>query len=414
MNILVLNCGSSSVRFQLIETGSDLMARDADRCLARGHLERFGNQAMISLQSGEQPVIQWTGPVSDHRAAIDMILRWIASADSRIEGIGSSGDIDAVGHRVVHGGERFQASVRIDEKVIAGIEECAELAPLHNPVNLRGIRAAMELLGPDVPQVAVFDTAYHATMPETSFLYGLPLEIYQRYKIRRYGFHGTSHRYVAGRYQTMRKLQPEDVNIITLHLGNGCSVCAIRNGKSFDTSMGFTPLEGLVMGTRCGDIDPSVVEYLSLRAGMSLIEIDTLLNHQSGLLGLSGLSNDMRALLEAETERHDSHARLAIDIFCQRAKKYIGAYFAEMGGADAVIFTGGIGENSPVIRARIGAGLERLGLVLDPVRNFEAAPGGGEVSTPGSTLKAFVIPTNEELMIARDTVRVIEETPALS
>jgi acetate kinase len=414
MHILVLNCGSSSVRFQLIETDSDLMARDADRCLARGHLERFGDEALISLQAEGQPPIERTGPVADHRAAIDLILHWIASDDSRISGITSLADIDAVGHRVVHGGERFQASVRIDEKVIAGIEECAELAPLHNPVNLRGIRAAMELLGPDVPQVAVFDTAFHATMPETSFLYGLPLEIYQRHKIRRYGFHGTSHRYVAGQYQKLRKLQLEDVNVITLHLGNGCSVCAIKNGKSFDTSMGFTPLEGLVMGTRCGDIDPSVVEYLSRQAGMSLTEIDTLLNLKSGLLGLSGLSNDMRTLLEAETERRDSHARLAIDIFCQRAKKYIGAYFAEMGGADAVIFTGGIGENSPVIRARICAGIERLGLTLDAVRNFEVLPGGGEVSTPGSTLKAFVIPTNEELMIARDTLRVIEGTPAHS
>jgi len=414
MNILVLNCGSSSVRFQLIETDSDLMARDEDRCLARGHLERFGDQALVSLQAEGQPPIDRTGPISDHRAAIDLILRWIASDDSRIGGITSLADIHAVGHRVVHGGERFQASVRIDEKVMAGIEECAELAPLHNPVNLRGIRAAMELLGPDVPQVAVFDTAFHATMPETSFLYGLPLEIYQRHKIRRYGFHGTSHRYVAARYQTMRKLRLEDVNVITLHLGNGCSVCAIKNGKSFDTSMGFTPLEGLVMGTRCGDIDPSVVEYLSFRAGMSLTEIDTLLNHKSGLLGLSGLSNDMRTLLEAETVRHDSHARLAIDIFCQRAKKYIGAYFGEMGGADAVIFTGGIGENSPVIRARICAGLERLGLTLDPVRNFEVLPGGGDVSTPGSTLKAFVIPTNEELMIARDTLRAIESASTQS
>jgi acetate kinase len=336
-----------------------------------------------------------------------MILHWVASADSMIDGLHSLQDIHAVGHRVVHGGERFRDSVRIDAEVMAGIEECSELAPLHNPVNLRGIHAAIELLGPDIPQVAVFDTAFHATMPETSFLYGLPREYHVKHKIRRYGFHGTSHRYVAERYQKMKKLERDDVNIITLHLGNGCSICAIKNGKSFDTSMGFTPLEGLVMGTRCGDIDPSVVEYLSTRAGMSLTEIDTLLNHKSGLLGLSGLSNDMRTLLDAEIERHDDRARLAIDIFCQRAKKYIGAYFAEMGGADAVIFTGGIGENAPVIRTRICAGLENLGLTLDPVRNFDVPASGGEVTTPGSALKAFVIPTNEELMIARDTLHVI-------
>ncbi len=402
MNILVLNCGSSSVRFQLIATDAALIERDSDLCLARGHLERFGPESLVSFRAEGQPAIERTEAVADHRAAIEIILRWIKSL----------GDIHAVGHRVVHGGERFQQSVRIDEEVLAGIEACAELAPLHNPVNLRGIRAATELLGTDVPQVAVFDTAFHATMPDTSYLYALPLELYQKHHIRRYGFHGTSHRYVAERYQKLKGLSPDAVNIITLHLGNGCSACAIKNGKSFDTSMGFTPLEGLVMGTRCGDIDPSIIEHLVAHADMRPAEIDALLNFDSGLLGVSGLSNDMRTLLDADIEQHNPRARLAIDIFCQRVKKYIGSYIAEMGGADAVIFTGGIGENSPVIRARICKGLECLGLTLDSVRNFELPPNGGEISTPGSSLKCLVIPTNEELMIARDTFLVVENSRA--
>ncbi|MBI5868847.1 MAG: acetate kinase [candidate division Zixibacteria bacterium] len=402
MTILVLNCGSSSVRFQLVATDVDLIEQDADRYLARGHLERFGPEALISFHAEGQPPIERTASVADHRAAIEIILRWIKSL----------GEIHAVGHRVVHGGERFQQSVRIDEDVLVGIEACAELAPLHNPVNLRGIRAAAELLGADVPQVAVFDTAFHATMPDTSYLYALPMELYQKHHIRRYGFHGTSHRYVAGRYQKQKGLSPDAVNIITVHLGNGCSACAIKNGKSFDTSMGFTPLEGLVMGTRSGDIDPSIIGHLVAHAGMRPAEIDTMLNFDSGLLGLSGLSSDMRTLLEADIEKKNIRARLAIDIFCQRVKKYIGGYIAEMGGADAVIFTGGIGENSPVIRARICKGLECLGLTLDSVRNFELPPSGGEISTPGSALKCLVIPTNEELMIARDTVRVVERSRA--
>jgi acetate kinase len=316
-----------------------------------------------------------------------------------------------VGHRVVHGGERFRKSVRIDATVIDGIAECIELAPLHNPANLNGITAAIALLGEGMPQVAVFDTSFHTTMPEASYLYGLPYQLYRRHKIRRYGFHGTSHRYIAYRYRQLRGIAPEQVNIITLHLGNGSSACAIKAGKSFDTSMGFTPLEGLVMGTRAGDVDASLVGYLAAKEGMRLHEIDVLLNKQSGLLGISGLTGDMRELLEEEAENKDRRAGLAIDLFCHRVKRYIGAYFAEMGGADAIVFSGGIGQNSPAVRERICAGLEPLGLVLDPERNRALGSGEGEISRADSRLKALVIPTNEELLIARDTYRVVADLP---
>ncbi len=412
MNILVLNCGSSSVRFQVIETDLERIKTSTDRLIARGLLERIGAHALVTFEAEGHPPVRLDAPLRDHRAGIDMLLRWLVSPESGIDSIRSMADIHACGHRVVHGGEKFRRSQPIDAEVIAGIEECIELAPLHNPANLKGIRVTQELLGAGVPQVAVFDTAFHSTMPESSYLYGIPYQLYRRYKIRRYGFHGTSHRYVAYRYRTMRGLARETVNIITLHLGNGCSACAIRNGDSFDTSMGFTPLEGLLMGTRCGDLDPSILEYLSHKEGMALAEIDTLLNKQSGLLGISGLTSDMRDLLAEEAENGDRRARLAIDVFCQRVRKYIGAYHAGMGGADAVVFTGGIGENAPVVRARICAGLQALGLTLDATRN-DAAMGGAtaEISTPDSKLAAFVIPTNEELLIARDTVRVVQDAP---
>jgi acetate kinase len=294
--------------------------------------------------------------------------------------------------------------------VIEGIEDCIELAPLHNPANLKGITAAKELLGEGMPQVAVFDTAFHSTMPETSYLYPIPYQLYRRHKIRRYGFHGTSHRYIAYRYRKMIGINREDVNIITLHLGNGCSACGIKKGASFITSMGFTPLEGLVMGTRSGTIDPSLIEYLSIKEGFSVSQIDTLLNKQSGLLGLSGLTSDMRELLEEEAENQDRRSRLAIDIFCRKVKHYIGAYFAELGGADAIVFAGGIGERSPQIRERACDGLQALGLVLDLAKNdaITEREGGGEISTEVSRLRAYVIPTNEELLIARDTFRALQ------
>ena len=411
MNILVLNCGSSSLRFQIVKTDLDLIEKGADRRLARGYVERVGSQALISFWVGER-TIKKVAALRDHRAALDYVLRWIVSPEAAIEGITALSDIHAVGHRVVHGGEKFTRSVLIDDAVIAQIEDTIELAPIHNPANLNGILTARELLGPGVPQVAVFDTAFHSTMPDTSYLYALPYQLYRRHRLRRYGFHGTSHRYVAYRYRKLTGKKREDVDIVSLHLGNGCSACAIKGGDSIDTSMGLTPLEGLVMGTRSGDVDASVVEFIHHKEGMDLSAIDDLLNKQSGLLGLSGLTHDMRELLDEERENQDRRARLAIDIFCARARKYIGAYLAEMGGADAVTFAGGIGENSPEVRARICRGLEWMGLTLDARKNA-AMTGGkeGEISAKKSPLKAYVIATNEELLIARDTVRTVKKAP---
>jgi acetate kinase len=320
-------------------------------------------------------------------------------------------DIHCVGHRVVHGGELFTESTLIDDKVLQGIEECIDLAPLHNPNNIKGILAARTLLGKSIPQVAVFDTAFHHRIPEQAYLYAIPYHLYRRHRIRRYGFHGTSHRYVAFRYRALRGLTREQTHIITFHLGNGCSAAAIRNGYSVDTSMGMTPLEGLVMGTRSGDLDPAIVNLIATKEGMSSSEVDTLLNTQSGLLGISGLTNDMRVLGAELKEHDDRRVRLAIEVFCYRARKYIGAYLACMGGADAIVFTGGIGENSADIRARICTGLEWAGLKLDSQRNEEIVGKEGMISTDDSRLLAYAIPTDEELLIARDTVRVISGMP---
>jgi acetate kinase len=412
MNILVLNCGSSSLKFQIIDTDLDVIEKNADQQKAKGLIERIGGQALVSFQATGQPAMKQATALRDHRAALDYVLRWVISPDSHLPGIRSLGDIHAVGHRVVHGAEKFTKSVVIDESVIRGIEDCIELAPLHNPANLKGINAARELLGTAVPQVAVFDTGFHSTMPEISYLYAIPYQLYRRHKIRRYGFHGTSHRYVAFRYRQLTGKDMESTNIITLHLGNGCSACAIKNGSSLNTSMGLTPLEGLVMGTRGGDLDPSIIEFLSHKEAMSLNEIDALLNKQSGLLGLSGLTNDMRDLLAEESEHQDRRAKLAIDIFCLLVKKYIGAYLAEMGGADASVFTGGIGENSSEVRRRVCAGLEWLGIDLDVDANDKLYGGKeGEMGRAGSKVKLFVIPTNEELLIARDTVRSVRNAP---
>ena len=412
MNVLVLNCGSSTVKFQIIETDQELIGADSDRRLASGVVERIGSQALITFQAEGQPKVRTAEPVRDHRAAIDMALRWIISPESKIERINSLADIHAVGHRVVHGGERFQRSVLVDDEVLEGIEDCIELAPLHNPANLKGIRAAIELLGQGMPQVAVFDTAFHPTMPEESYLYAIPYQLYRRYKVRRYGFHGTSHRYVAYRYRLLHGLEPEQVNIITLHLGNGCSACAIRGGQSFDTSMGFTPLEGLVMGTRSGDLDPVPGRVRDAQGGDG---------HPRG-----GLAAE-QALGPARHLRVDlRHARAAgrgggegrpagaprRRHFLPAGQAYIGGYLAEMGGAESVVFTGGIGENSAAVRERVCTGLEVIGLHLDRDRNRSLAPGTlGEISADGSRLRALVIPTNEELLIARDTYRVVMDVP---
>jgi acetate kinase len=412
MIILVLNCGSSTIKFQLIATDLEQISQNADRRLAGGSIERVGGEAIITLQVAQREPERSTATLRDTRAAIEMIVRWACSEESGIAEVQSVADINAVGHRVVHGGEAFTHSVLIDDEVLRGIDRCIDLAPLHNPMNIKGIMAAREVFGVGLPQVAVFDTAFHQTLPEEAFLYALPYQLYRRHRIRRYGFHGTSHRYVAYRYRQIRNIAREATNVITLHLGNGCSVAAIRKGDSLDTSMGLTPLEGLVMGTRSGDLDPAIVDFISAKEGLSAHEVDTLLNKQSGLLGISGLTNDMRDLIDEARENNDRRARLAIDIFCYRARKYIGAYLAAMGGADAVIFTGGIGENSAEVRSKICAGLEWLGLELDQERNAEHQHGReGLISKEGSRLAAYVIPTDEELLIARDTVRCVRGAP---
>lgn len=408
MHVLVLNVGSSTLKFQLIATDRERMAGNTDVKLARGQIERIGGEAVLTLRDASGAVTHTTAAIRDHRGAVDWVIRWLASDESG-PGLSSVAEIGAVGHRVVHGGERFVRSVRIDDDVQRGIEETIDLAPLHNPANLRGILAARAALGPGVPQVAVFDTAFHHTLPDHAYLYAIPYQLYRRHKVRRYGFHGTSHRYVAHRYRQITGTAREATRLVTLHLGNGCSACAISGGESVDTSMGFTPLEGLVMGTRAGDLDPAILDYVASKEGLTLSEVEVLLNKQSGLLGISGLTNDMRELLAEAEEHSDRRARLAIEIFCYRARKYIGGYLAAMGGADAVVFTGGIGENAPAVREKICAGLEWLGLTLDAGRNRATCDGAeGRVSADGSRLAAWVIPTDEELLIARDTYRVVE------
>jgi len=336
-------------------------------------------------------------------------VRWIASDESEISEVRSLSDIDAVGNRVVHGGELFAESTLVTDEVLKGIEQCIDLAPLHNPNNLKGILAARHVFGPKLPQVAVFDTSFHQSIPEHAFLYAVPYHLYRRHHIRRYGFHGTSHRYVANRYRALRSLSAEQTNVITLHLGNGCSAAAIQKGKSIDTSMGMTPLEGLVMGTRSGDIDPAIVNLVASKEGLSPNQVEALLNTQSGLLGISGLTNDMRVLLQELETHEDRRVRLAIEVFCYRARKYVGAFLACMGGSEAIVFTGGIGENSPAIRQKICQGLEWAGLRLHEDRNKAAVALERQISADDSTLHAFVIPTDEELLIAHDTVRCITE-----
>lgn len=411
MNVLVLNAGSSSLKFQIISTDLEQIKEYKDDRICRGEIEGIGGEAILRIRHRTQPVRTMTAALHDMSAALDYLIRFLASDRSGIPEIKSTADIHAVGHRVVHGGELFKESCLVDDRVLKGIEDCIDLAPLHNPNNVKGIVAARDILGKDVPQVAVFDTSFHQSLSAEAYLYAIPYHLYRRHRIRRYGFHGTSHRYVAFRYRALRGLSREQTNIISFHLGNGCSAAAIKAGASVDTSMGMTPLEGLVMGTRSGDLDPAIVGMIARKEAMSSSEIDTLLNTQSGLLGISGLTNDMRELLGELNEHDDRRVRLAIEIFCYRARKYLGAYLAGMGGADAVVFTGGIGENSPEVRARICAGMEWAGLQIDADSNGQMIGREGKISTDQSTLHAYAIPTDEELLIARDTVRVIEGVP---
>lgn len=411
MNVLVLNAGSSSLKFQVIATDLERIQQYKDERLCRGEIEGTGGEAIVTFQKRDEAKRKFTASLRDISTALDYLVRYIGSDESGVSEIRSTADIHAVGHRVVHGGERFKESALIDDKVLQGIEACIDLAPLHNLNNLKGIQVARELFGTSTPQVAVFDTSFHQTLSESAYLYAVPYRFYERYRIRRYGFHGTSHRYVAFRYRVLRGLTREQTNIITLHLGNGCSAAAIQQGNSVDTSMGMTPLEGLVMGTRSGDVDPAIVNLISAKEGMSASEVDTLLNTQSGLLGISGLTNDMRGLLAELKDHDDRRARLAVEVFCYRGRKYIGAYLAAMGGADAVVFTGGIGENSPEVRARICEGMEWAGLKIDETKNQQTVGQEGLISTDDSRLLAYAIPTDEELLIARDTVSVIMGRP---
>lgn len=411
MNVLVLNVGSSTLKFELIGTDAARIEGNRDDRLAGGSVERIGGEAVISLSARRKPAGRSVAPLRNLAAAVEYVAGWLASDEADV-GIASLAEIEAVGHRVVHGGEHFARSQRIDESVLRALDELVELAPLHNPHNIAGIRAASRVFGPGIPQVAVFDTAFHQTIPEIAFLYGLPYQLYRRHKVRRYGFHGTSHRYVAHRFRQLTGRAREASKLITLHLGNGASACAIRDGDSVDTSMGFTPLEGLVMGTRSGDLDAAILDYVANKEGLTLSQVELMLNKQSGLLGLSGLTGDMRELLMEVEEHDDRRARLAVEVFCYRARKYLGAYLAVLDGADAIVFAGGIGENAVDVRARICSGLEWLGISFDATANAALTRGAeGRFSAPDSRVELWVIPTDEELLIARDTWRVVTGAP---
>lgn len=395
MIVFVVNCGSSSIKYQLINMVGE-------KVMAKGLIERIGMEGSTLKHTPEgKYTIDIKEDIPDHVTGIRIAIR--ALTDKEYGVIKDMSEIDAVGHRVVHGGERFTDSVLITGEVLSGIKACSEIAPLHNPPNLYGINACMEIMR-GTPQVAVFDTAFHQTMPKVAFLYGLPYELYVKYGLRRYGFHGTSHKYVAQRAAELMGEHMSDLRIITCHLGNGASIAAIKYGKSIDTSMGFTPLEGLVMGTRSGEIDPAIIPFLMEKENMTVQQIDDYLNRRSGILGISGLSSDFRDL-ESAANRGDDRSQLAIDIFAYKVKKYIGSYVAAMGGVDAIVFTAGLGENSPFMRDKICNGLEYLGTRVDPdlnkVRGKER-----EISVRKARVKIFVIPTNEELVIARDTFNI--------
>jgi acetate kinase len=410
VNVLVLNCGSSSLKFQLVDTDLVRAAQGTDRVLAKGMVDDIGGAGILKLEAAGRPPVKESAEILEHKVAVEKVVDWLCRPEAGV--MARREDIHAVGHRVVHGGERFKQSVRIDDAVLQGIESCFDMAPLHNPPNVKGYRATRELLGDGIPQVAVFDTSFHQTMPPAAYIYGLPYLLYERHGIRRYGFHGTSHRYVSRRLSALlgRRADDEGLRLITCHLGNGCSVAAIRGGRSMDTSMGFTPLEGLVMGSRSGDLDPAILPHVMRKEELGPWEISALLNKHSGLFGISGISNDMRTLLEAEKEG-SARACLAVDVFCYRLKKYIAAYAGVLGGVDGIAFAGGIGENAPAIRSRAVDGLEALGLVLDHGANDEARGTEAEISPRGARARVFVIPTNEEILIARDTLHIVSGRP---
>jgi acetate kinase len=392
MKILVINCGSSSVKFKIFEMPEE-------KLLAEGIVEKIGEEeSLFSYSRGEKEVCKKKPiQVKNHTESLQVIAKTLV--DSKIGIVEDVRDIAGVGHRVVHGGEGFDKSVQLNDEIIQKIEDYVSLAPLHNPHNLSGIKASMKYF-PDSLQVASFDTAFHTTIPEVAYLYPIPYEFYEKYRIRRYGFHGTSHRYVARRAAELMGKGKYEVNVITCHLGNGCSITAVKNGHSVDTSMGLTPLEGLMMGTRSGDIDPGIIFHLIESLGLSSQEVNDLLNKKSGLLGLSGVSNDFRNLLENVDKRR---VALSIDVYSYRIRKYVGAYMAVLGRTDAIVFTAGAGEKTPEVREKALSGMEGFGIILDRDKNYKNFSNEGEINAPESKIKVYVIPTNEELRIAFDT-----------
>ena len=398
MKILVLNCGSSTLKFQLIDADAVAPSAASPSKLAGGIVDRIGAHASYRFTAGDRPAKEGAQPIRDHEQAVRAVIEWLNS-------IAALPRPDAVGHRVVHGGDRFASAALIDDGVVDALDALSELAPLHNPGALSGIRAARKILGDSMPMVAVFDTSFHHNLPESAATYAIPYELAQKHKIRRYGFHGLAHQYDSARYAELAGKPAAEVNVVTFHLGNGCSASAIRNGRSVDTSMGFTPLEGLVMGTRSGDLDPALISYLARKEEVDAAEVESWLNQRSGLLGVSGLASDMRELIAAYEA--NSRARLAVDVFCHRARKYLGAYLAVLGGAEAVIFSGGIGENAPFIRENICRGMEWCGLKLDLGANAAVLGRDGSVSAADSAIKIFVVHTDEEKIIAHETARTI-------
>jgi len=397
LKIFVLNCGSSSIKYQLIDS-------EAKKVTAKGLLERIGTEgSFLKHYSVYDYAIEIKRPVANHTEGIQMVLDALVHKDYGV--IKDLSEITAFGHRVVHGGEKFHESVLINEQVIEDIKKCIPMAPLHNPANLAGIKACMTLM-PNAPHVAVFDTAFHQTIPAKAYLYGLPYELYIKYGLRKYGFHGISHQYVSGTAAKYLGKELAELRLVTCHLGNGASVAAVKHGKSIDTSMGFTPLEGLVMGTRCGEVDPAIIPFIMDKEDMTGKQVYQYLNNKSGVLGISGLSSDFRDL-EKASGNGDERASLAMDIFAYRVSKYIGAYAVAMGGLDAVIFTAGLGENSPVIREKICENLGFMGASLDKEKNA-VRDGIREISKDGCPVKLLVIPTNEELVIAEETERICQ------
>ncbi len=396
MKVLVINCGSSSLKYQVLDMKNESV-------LVIGLIERIGIEGSVLKQerNGCDKYILET-PMKTHKEAIGHVLKTIIDPVNGV--LNSMDEIAAVGHRVVHAGEKYSGSVLINEDVMAALDECTELAPLHNPPNILGIRACQELM-PNTPMVGVFDTAFHQTMPKEAYIYAIPYEYYEKYGVRRYGFHGTSHRFVSERAALLLGKSVQDTKVITCHLGNGASVAAIDGGKCMDTSMGFTPLEGLVMGTRSGDIDPAIISFIKEKEGLTVNEVTNILNKKSGVLGISGISSDFRDIEDA-AKGGNERAQLALDVFALKVKSYIGAYLAELNGADAIVFTAGVGENGIEARMSICSNLEHIGIKMDAVRN-KVRGKETEISAEDSAIKVFLIPTNEELVIARDTVEIV-------